>query len=274
MPSLWTPRAGRLAILFGVAFAVRMALYLCYTPPLVGDADEYFHNSQSLENTTHHFAYEHWYQRTPVYMAYLYFTRQSIPAQIILSTSTCVLLEALYPYGGWVFAFYPPGIMYSNVYMKETLLTFLFVLAVYLFRNRQWWLLVVLPVIFAGFISYGGVWEHNAAMGAGQRSLIHRMYILWRPDWHFYILVPTPPQWLETLLRGGFILLYVPVMLLFVRRVKITDFELWLVIGFSLVALFSFGNERFREPAMPFILGYVAPIVAELWRRLRTQWHL
>jgi len=262
----------RLTLLFLFASAVRFAIYLFYTPPLVGDAHEYYYNSQTLENTTAHFSYEHWYKRTPVYMGYLHLTQQSIPIQIILSGATCVLVEMLYPYAGWVFALYPPSVMYANVYMKETLLTLLFVLAAYILRKRRLWLLVVLPVIFAGFISYGGVWEYNTAMGEGQRSLIHRLYILWRPDWHFYILVPTPPPWLETLLRGGFILVYLPMMFLFLRRVKLSDMEFWLVAGFSLVAIFSFGNERFREPVMPFIIGYVTPIAAELLQKGRRVW--
>jgi hypothetical protein len=181
-----------------------------------------------------------------------------------------VLLERLYTYGGWVYAFYLPSIMYSNVYMKETLRVFLFVLAVYLLRNHKGWLLLVLPAIFAGFVSYGGVWEHNEAYAAGQRSFVHRLYILWRPEWHFTILIPTPPQWLEVLLRGTFILFYVPLILLFIRNVKLTDFEFWLVTIFSLMAVFSFGNERFREPVVPFIIGYVTPIALCLLKRLRT----
>lgn len=261
-----TPSSRNLLTIFLVALALRLGLYLAYTPPLVGDAEEYFINSQTLENTAHHFPYEHWYQRTPVYMTFLHIVHQSLLPQIILSALTCVLLELLYPYAGWVFTFYTPGIMYSNVYMKETLLVFLFVLAVYLLRHHKWWLLLVLPLIFAGFVSYGGVWEYNSEFAAGQRSFIHRLTILWRPEWHFTILVPYPPAWLEVLLRGTFILFYFPLLFLFVRKVKLTDFELWLVLGFSLVAVFSFGNERFREPVMPFIIGYVTPVAAGMIR--------
>ncbi len=265
-----SPRIRNLIILFGIALALRLILFLAYTPPLVGDAKEYYYNSQTLENTVRQFPYEHWYQRTPAYMAFLHFTAQSLPLQILLSALTCVLLELMYRYGGWVYAFYTPSIMYSNVYMKETLLVFLFVLAVYLLRNHKWWLLVVLPVIFAGFVSYGGVWEYNEAFAAGQRSFVHRVYILWRPEWHFTILVPTPPGWLEVLLRGTFILFYIPLLLLFIRKVRLTDFEFWLVTAFSLVAIFSFGNERFREPVMPFIIGYVTPIAVDMLKRLRV----
>jgi len=252
-----------------VALAIRLALYLSYTPPLIGDAREYFYNSQTLENTVRLWPYEHWYQRTPAYMGFLHLTGQSLLIQILLSALTCVLLELLYRHAGWVYAFYPPSIMYANVYMKETLLVFLFVLAVYLLRNHRWWLLLVLPAIFAGFVSYGGVWEYNTAFAAGQRSFIPRIYILWRPEWHFTILVPTPPEWLELLLRGSFILFYIPLIILFIRKVKFTDFEFWLVTCFSLIAVFSFGNERFREPVMPFIIGFVTPIAVKMLGRLR-----
>ncbi len=265
-----SPRTRSLLLLFGIALALRLVLHVAYTPPLVGDAKEYYYNSQTLENTVGQFPYAHWYQRTPAYMAFLHFTGQSLLLQILLSALTCVLLELLYRYGGWVYAFYTPSIMYSNVYMKETLLVFLFVLAVYLLRERKWWLLVALPAIFAGFVSYGGVWEYNEAIAAGQRSFVHRVTILWRPEWHFTILAPAPPEWLEVLLRGSFILFYVPLILLFIRKVRLTDFEFWLVALFSLVAIFSFGNERFREPVMPFIIGFVTPFALDLLKRLRA----
>jgi hypothetical protein len=263
------PTLRTLLLISGVALALRLAIYFSYSAPLIGDAREYYYNSQTLENTVRQFPYEHWYQRSPAYMAFLHLTAQSLLLQIVLSALTCVLLELLYPYAGWVYAFYPPGIMYANVYMKETLLIFLFVLAVYLLRKHTWWLLLVLPLIFAGFVSYGGVWEYNSAFAAGQRSFIHRLYILWRPEWHFTILVPTPPEWLELLLRGSFILFFLPLIVIFIRRVKFTDFEFWLVTGFSLIAIFSFGNERFREPVMPFVIGYVTPIAVDMVRRLR-----
>lgn len=268
LPSI-RPTARTLLWIFGVAFAVRLALHVAYTPPLIGDAHEYYYNSQTLDNTVGQFPYEHWYQRSPVYTGFLHLTGQSLLVQILLAALTCVVLELLYRRAGWAYAFYPPGIMYANVYMKETLLIFLFVLVAYLLRNHKWWLLLALPVIFAGFISYGGVWEYNTAVAAGQRSFIHRVYILWRPEWHFTILIPTPPPWLELILRGSFILVYVPVVILFIRKVTFSDFEFWLVTGFSLVAVFSFGNERFREPVMPFIIGYVTPIAAGLAGNIR-----
>lgn len=273
MPSLLRTHRD-LILLFAAALCLRGFIPLVYDAPLVGDAKEYYVNSQTLENTVGLFPYEHWYQRTPAYMAFLHVTHQSLALQILLSTLTCVLLELLYRRGGWVLAFYPPGIMYANVYMKETLLVFLFVLAAWLLRDRKRWLLVALPLIFTGFISYGGVWEYNEAFAAGQRSLIHRLYILWRPDYHFFILIPHPPQWLESLLRGTFVLAYVPVLFLFLRRIRWQDYELWIVAGISLLSVFSFGNERFREPAMPFVLGFVTPIVIDIaktgWARLNT----
>jgi hypothetical protein len=193
-------------------------------------------------------------------MLFLHFTHQSLLVQILLSAFSCVLLELLYRHGGWALAFYPPSIMYANVYMKETLLVFLFLLAAVLLRDRKRWLIIVLPLIFTGFVSYGGVWEYNEAFSAGQRSLIHRLYILWRPDYHFMILIPHPPQWLEAVLRGTFALAYIPTMFLFLRYIRWRDPELWIAVGVSLLSAFSFGNERFREPAMPFVLGFVAPI--------------
>lgn len=161
-------KALRLAILFVVALALRLIFHLLYTPPLIGDALEYYFNSQTLENVVRMFPYDHWYERTPVCMAFLYITNQNLLIQIILSAATCVLLELLYRHARWVYAFYLPSIFFSNTYVKEPLLIFLFVTAAYLLRNHRSWLLIVLPAIFAGFISYGDVWRYNAEMSMRQ----------------------------------------------------------------------------------------------------------
>jgi hypothetical protein len=73
-----TSRQQSLLILFGIAVGLRLILFLAYTPPLVGDAKEYYYNSQTLENTVRHFPYDQWYQRTPAYMAFLHVTGQSL----------------------------------------------------------------------------------------------------------------------------------------------------------------------------------------------------
>jgi hypothetical protein len=254
------PSARLLGMIFIVAFVLRFGLHLAYTPPLTSDAREYFINSQTLENTARHFAYDRWYERTPAYMAYLHLTQQSLFIQILLSALTCVLIEVLYRSAGWVYVFYLPSIVFSNMYLKETLLIFLFVLAVYVFRNRKLWLVFVLPVVFSGFISYGGVFEHNAAIAAdASRSISDKLYGLWRPEWNYIFFVPEPAEWLTWLLRGGYYLFYGPVMFLFLRHVRLTDFEAWLALGISVVGVFAFGVERYREPVMPFIIGFVVP---------------
>jgi hypothetical protein len=260
-------RAKRLLMIFALALGVRLLMYIVYTPPLIGDPREYYINSMSMENTVRLFPYQHWYERTPVYMAFLHFTGRSLLIQILLSALTCVLLELQYRHAGWVYALYLPSIFFANGYLKETLLIFLFVLAVLLLRRHPWWLLLVLPAIFAGFISYGGVMEYNAEFAAGQRSIIYRIYVMWRPEWPFAVLIPHPPEWLATLLRGIYILFYVPLMVIFIRNIRWTDLELWLFAGFVLLAIFSFGNERYREPVMPFLIGYVTPIALYLLQR-------
>jgi hypothetical protein len=56
-------------------------------------------------------------------------------------------------------------------------------------------------------------------------------------------------------------------MVIFIRNIRWTDLELWLFAGFMLLAIFSFGNERYREPVMPFLIGYVTPIALYLLQR-------
>ena len=266
------PRLRLLVMVFATALVVRFGLHVFYTSPLISDAREYYINSEHLENKAQHFSYDHWYQRTPVYIAYLHCTGRSLAIQIVLSALTCVLLELLYRHAGWVYALYLPGIAYANTYLKETLLVFLFVLAVYLLRNRKMWLVIVLPLIFAGFISYGGVIAYNVAIATdASRSISDKLYGLWRPEWNYLMLVESPPYWLSWLLRGPFYLFYVPVMFLFVRKVTLVDFEAWLAIGISVVSIFSFGVERYREPVMPFIIGFVVPHALTAYRAAREQ---
>ena len=259
-----------LIYLFLIAFGVRIIINIFYAPELIGDAEEYFINSQTLENTAQHFPYNHWYERTPVYMLFLHITGQSLFIQIILSALTCVLLEKLYKYSGWIYCFYLPSIFYSNVYMKTTLLTFLFVWLVYLFRNRKLWLIIILPLVFAGFISYGGVIDYNLKVAAGQTSFTIRLWKLWRPDWYYTIFIQYPPIWLEFLIKNLFMIYYIPALIIFIRKIKFSNYEFWIVIFISLVAIFSFGNERYREPAMPFIIGFITPYLIEYFKQLKV----
>lgn len=259
--------------IFLVAFSVRLSLHLLYTPPLTSDAREYYINSQTLSNEARHFSYEHWYQRTPAYMLYLHLTNQSLILQILLSALTCVLLELLYRHAGWIYAFYLPSIAFSNLFMKETVLAFLFVLAVVLLRNHKMWLVLVLPIVFAGFISYGPVIDYNTQLAqASARSVSDKLYLLWRPEWNYLFLVERPVYWLTWILRGSFYVFYIPVMFLFVRKVSLMDFEVWLCLGLSVIAILGLGSERYREPVMPFIIGFIIPHAMESIRR--TSFHL
>jgi len=259
-----------LTAIFLTAFAVRFGLYSVYTPPLLYDAREYYINSQTLENTARHLPYDHWYERTPAYMLFLHLVRQNLVVQIFLSALTCVLLELLYRHSGWFYAFYLPGICYSNMYMKETLLVFFFVGAVYVFRKHRGWLVLVLPLLFASFLSYGAVWEYNKQhIRILDRVFTEHIWALWKPEWGYSDFVPEPAPWLSWLLRGLFFIYYTPVMFLFLRKIRIGDFELWIVLGLTVVAILSFGIARYREAAMPFIVGYAAPYLIQAANRAR-----
>lgn len=258
-------------LIFALALSVRIGLHLAYTPPLTSDAREYFINSQSLTNEARHFSYDHWYQRTPAYVLYLHLTQQSMIIQILLSALTCVLLEILYRHAGLVFAFYLPSIAFSNLYMKETLLVFLFVLAVVLLRNHKIWLILVLPIIFAGFVSYGSVIDYNSQLAqASARSVSDKLFVLWRPEWNYLFLVERPPYWFTWILRGSFYVFYIPVMFLFIRKVRLMDFEVWLALGITVIAILGLANERYREPVMPFVIGFVVPHALESIRNIKS----
>jgi len=127
-------------------------------------------------------------------------------------------------------------------------------------EKKKMYLLIVLPLIFSGFISYGGLWDYNLEFSLGQ-SFIQKIWILWRPDWNFTVFIPHPSHLEQVFLRGVFVFFYIPTMLVFWRKIRWTDFELWLFIGMTLVVIFSFGNERFREPVMPFVIGYTTSFI-------------
>jgi len=260
--------------IFCTALILRLTIYIVYDPPLFGDTEEYFINSQTMSNTTGNFEYDYWFQRTPLYLLYLNVTHQNLLIQIIISVLTCVLLEKLFLNAGWLFAFYLPGIIYCNTYMKETLLTFLFVVAVYLFRRKKNWLILFIPIIFMGFISYGPVWDYNTESASLQKSFTYKIWALWRPDWNYSMVFPHPGKFLEILLRNVSMLLYIPTMIIFFRKIHFKDYELWLALFITLVAIFSFGLERYREPVMPFIIGYTLPYYKSLFNKFTTNHRL
>jgi hypothetical protein len=108
------------------------------------DAKAHYETSINLEvpkESQKTIGYHDWWERSPVYVIYLYVTKQSILLQIILSCLTVLILYKINPLAGWLFCFYPQSIILSFQFNKETLLFFveaiLFLIIYRRYKNEQ-----------------------------------------------------------------------------------------------------------------------------------------
>ena len=127
-----------------VALLIRGGFSFLRTGFVGVDEKEYYYNGMNLEITYNpssegrNYDYQHWYNRTPVYMLFRYLTGSyTLLIQIILSSIGVVLLYSINKYAGWVWCFYLPDIFYSFHYYKFSLFTFLIILSVYLWRKSK-----------------------------------------------------------------------------------------------------------------------------------------
>jgi len=136
--------------LFIIALFLRLSMFvlfsILYDNPThkESDAKAHYETSINLEvpkESQKTIGYHDWWERSPVYVIYLYVTKQSILLQIILSCLTVLILYKINPLAGWLFCFYPQSIILSFQFNKETLLFFveaiLFLIIYRRYKNEQ-----------------------------------------------------------------------------------------------------------------------------------------
>lgn len=215
------------------------------------DASDFYYTSLNLEVpkvTGDYWGYSEWYQRSPLHTLVLYLTNQSILFQIGLSVLTCLLLFKINTIAGWIYAFYPQSIIYSNLYTKVTLMLFLFVLCMYLFGEKPYLIVVSAVAIQLLFISSFNINPQTTGiLTEFNKPIIDKMFNLWKP-----FVEHTPVIFGKWLIYIQ-ILPYSILMFLFIRKVRFN--YAWIIfIIFTIGAGLQYAHTFHREFIMPVFL--------------------
>jgi hypothetical protein len=129
----------------GLRLFVHILLNLIFTEPAIVsfDSEEYVRNSYNLEvwdKATEKMGYTEWYQRTPGYTLFLYIvgTKLAIYLQLIISSLSVFLMYRMNKTAGKIWLFYPMELLHPSMYMKETLLIFIIISIIYVFKKHDY----------------------------------------------------------------------------------------------------------------------------------------
>lgn len=240
--------------IFSAAFIIRLffwnwlgSLFNAYN----ADTIEYYITSFNFEPHTFFksmWSYEHWYQRTPLYVIFLHLINRELIIQIIISSIGCALMYKLNKLAGVLWVIYLQDIIYSFNYNKECLLLFCIILSIFLLRNHRMWLVVVIPIILSGFVSYGGVVTstHTYSHGA-----MLNFWKLWQPSFNISIGYSKLFVYIQAIP-------YIVSMIYFIRYVKILSMEAMVFIFLSILYSSIYAEPRYRELFMPLLFLYIA----------------
>lgn len=214
------------------------------------DGSDFWHTSIDLkvpEYLGKYWGYSNWYERNPLLTLFLYLTHRSILVQILLSALTCLLLFKLNSVVGILWALYPQSIIYSCLFTKVTLMTFLMVLAVYLFRSK--WYYIVLAFILIQVLTMSVFHLGVNSIGMNEEFSTGywlKLFHLWQPTFNHSTAIFG--NWIQYIQMP----FYLIIMLLFLR----TEFNyVWLIVFIlSLGAMLMYGHGYMREFIMPLIM--------------------
>lgn len=237
----------KILIIFFIALALRVTGFITLGPLIElknTHSLELIYNSMNLETHpyfTNEYKYSKWYERTPGQVLYLHIIHRNILITILISALSCVILYKIIPAAGWLWVFNPQEIIYSFQYGKETLMIFLIISAIYLFRKNIKWLMLAVPIIMTGFISY------NTNHGEQSAGFINNIMNLWKPSFDISVLYS---KW--------FVYIQAPVYMIllwfFIRNVNFFSTEIFLIAGFSIIYGLVYSEPHYRDPLIPIIL--------------------
>lgn len=243
-----------LIFVFLIAFTIRIIFWKIYGglfSSIDGDTLEYVLTSVNLKpNNVFKLTwnYSEWYQRTPVYVLFLHIIHRKLIFQIILSSISCVLMYRMNKTAGLLWTIYLQDIIYSFNYNKESLLLFCVILFMYLFRNRRFWLVIIIPIIFSGFTSYGGVITSSISFSKG---MMLNFWHLWQPSFNISVGYSKNFVYFEALP-------YVIAMIYFIRHIKLLSVEFIIFSFLSIMYGVLYAEPRHRELFMPLLILYIA----------------
>jgi len=181
-----------------------------------------------------------WYQRTPMYVLFLYVCRGNLLPQMILSSLGVALMYEMNTMAGLIWMFWIPEIFDSMIYMKYTLYNFLIILVMYFFDSEILRFIGVLAVTVP-LVSYGVVINYNFTLNKGY---MQQPYEMWKPSFHH----------LNKYIALFWIIPYALLMFYWIRNVEILSFPFLIVILFTVVYSYIGANWSFRTHLMPIII--------------------
>jgi hypothetical protein len=149
---------------------------------------------------------------------------------------------------GILWTIYLQDIIHSFQYCKESLLLFCVISAIYILGNNRKWLIIVIPTILSGFISYSGVVSANLSLSKG---MMLNFWHLWQPSFNISIGYGKIFVYIQALP-------YILAMLYFIRHARLISIEFFIFAFLSIVYSFIYSEPRYRELFMPFLFLYVS----------------
>ena len=248
-----------LFILLILAFALRLAAFgvagifyenESFLNQPSGAPHQFYETSQNLEvskEAEEDVRQSEWWQHAPVYILWLYITNQSILIQILLSSLTVVIFYLINRKLGIFFLLYPVHIVLSYCYVKETVMIFVIAAVIYSLRDYPVWLFISVMLTYLSFGASGGPFDVRVIVLYGTEVTSGPMLNFWQ-IWK--------PSFFPLGIYSASYLLIIPYIYLMIKYVKKLRFTVntAIICTVTLILIFIQGQERYREPLMPFIL--------------------
>lgn len=242
-------------IFFLVFIAIRIILWQIFgtnlDPNWIIDGREYYANGLNLNvEFKTPWVYSNWYERTPLYMLFIYIIRGNLIFQIIVCGIAGTLAFKINKFLGLFYLFYPNWIFQSFNFSKEALLIALTLIALYFLKDHLVYLFICTIAINIGFLSFSqNILEYNLNHSF---KFMQALYEIWKPSPDLYLvgaignilsLTVYFPFWLT--------------ILYYFRRINKFDISLIFALGVTIFFSFGWACMRYREIVLPFMIYYL-----------------
>jgi hypothetical protein len=244
-------------IYFIIFIAIRMILWNFFPtnldPSYNPDNWEYNYIATTLQPCPKEitgYTINNWYERSPLYVTFLYIIKCNILFQILFCGLAGTLAFKLNKYLGIYYLLYPNYIFQSFNYSKEALLVSLTLIAFYFLKERKYYLLISIIIINLGFLGYSkSIIEFNLDHSF---KFMQAVYEIWKPSPDINLLGAVG--------NVSSLILFVPFWLIvpfYFRLIKKMDISLIFAIGITLFYSFGWANPRYKDAILPFMIFYI-----------------
>lgn len=244
-------------IYFIIFIAVRLILWNFFetnlNPHYNPDNWEYNYIATTLEPCPKEitgYTINHWYERSPLYVAFLYLIKCNLIFQILLCGLAGTLAFKLNKYLGIYYLLYPNYIFQSLNFSKEALLVSLTLIVFFFLKNHNFYLFISILIINLGFLGYSqSIIEFNLNHSF---KFMQAVYEIWKPSPDINLLgaVGTVTS----------LIVFIPFWLIipfYFRTIRKIDISVFFVIGITIFYSFGFANPRYKDAILPFMIYYI-----------------